>query len=316
MAIRKLLFIDTNIWLDFYRARNEISLELLTKIEKAADRIIVTYQLESEFKKNRQAAIFEGMKELKAPPQIPRLGVFSDAKASKLMAKNLKETEKRVRELKVRMGKILANPAANDPVYKACQRVFHKEDALVLTREDKLRHVIRRRAFRRFLHGCPPRKDSDTSIGDAINWEWMIHCANANNAELVIVSRDADYGTFWENKAYINDHLKQEFSERVSQKRKLLLFTKVSDALKEFALPVSAKVTEAEAELVETSQLSPFAAGFVERFYSDDPDGAFAFKMGYEDALKRETDFPKRIERLNELLRERRAARAGKKPEV
>lgn len=53
MAIQKLLFIDTNIWLDFYRARNEISLKLLKDIEKIADRLIVTYQLESEFKKNR-----------------------------------------------------------------------------------------------------------------------------------------------------------------------------------------------------------------------------------------------------------------------
>jgi hypothetical protein len=34
-----------------------------------SDRLIVTYQLESEFKKNRQTAILEGMQELKAPQQ-------------------------------------------------------------------------------------------------------------------------------------------------------------------------------------------------------------------------------------------------------
>ena len=45
MAIQKLLFVDTNIWLDFYRARNEINLEFLQELEKIEAKIIVTYQL-------------------------------------------------------------------------------------------------------------------------------------------------------------------------------------------------------------------------------------------------------------------------------
>ena len=248
--MQKLLFIDTNIWLDFYRARNETGLALLNHAESVADRMIVTYQLESEFKKNRQAAILEGIQELKAPAQIPRPGIFSDAKASTVLNRSLKEADKRVKSLKAKLTKVLENPAAHDPVYKACQRIFHKNDPLTLTREDRVRHTIRRRAFRRFLHGCPPRKKGDTSIGDAINWEWMIHCANAANAELVIVTRDSDYGLHFESKAYVNDHLRQEFSERVSKKRKLLLYSRLSDALKHFAVPVTKQEEEAEAELV------------------------------------------------------------------
>jgi hypothetical protein len=33
MAIQKLLFVDTNIWLDFYRHRNEAGLKLLEHLE-------------------------------------------------------------------------------------------------------------------------------------------------------------------------------------------------------------------------------------------------------------------------------------------
>lgn len=251
--LQKLLFVDTNIWLDFYRARNETGLALLSHAESVAGKIIVTYQLESEFKKNRQAAILEGMQELKAPAQIPRPGIFSDAKASAVLSKSIKEADKRVKSLKAKLTKVLENPAVHDPVYKACQRIFHKQDDLALTREDKLRHLIRRKAFRRFLHGCPPRKKNDTSIGDAINWEWMIHCANASNAELVIVTRDTDYGVHFENKAYINDHLKQEFAERVSKKRELLLYARLSDALKHFQVPVTKQEEEAEAEILSSA---------------------------------------------------------------
>lgn len=84
MAISNLLFVDANIWLDFYRVRNDTGLRLLKHTEALADRLIVTYQLENEHK---------GMQELKALQQIPRPGIFSDAKTAKMMAKNVKEAE-------------------------------------------------------------------------------------------------------------------------------------------------------------------------------------------------------------------------------
>ena len=84
----------------------------------------MTYQLESEFKRNRQTVILEGMKELKAPPQVPRLGIFSDAQASKVMTRSLKEVEKRVTTLRTQLSRILDNPTMYDPVYQACQRIF------------------------------------------------------------------------------------------------------------------------------------------------------------------------------------------------
>jgi hypothetical protein len=259
--LQKLLFVDTNIWLDFYRSRNETGLALLRHVENVADRLIVTYQLESEFKKNRQVAIVEGLQELKAPSQISRPGIFSDARASEVLARSMKEADKRVKTLKARLAKALEDPSRHDPVYQACQRLFHKGNALTLTREDKVRHTIRRRAFRRFLHGCPPRKKNDTSIGDSINWEWMVHCAMQQNAELVIVTRDADYGLHYENRSYINDHLRQEFSERVSQKRSLLLYSRLSDALKHFSVPVTPKEELAEAEIVEAQAGNPAVQG-------------------------------------------------------
>jgi hypothetical protein len=246
---RKLLFVDTNILLDFYRARTEASLALLRHLEQVATYIVVTFQLEMEFKKNRHAAMLEGLQELKSPPTMMRPGLFSDAKAVKAIQKSQKDAEARVSKLKARVLRALKNPAQHDPVYQVCQRVFHKEGELVLTRDDKLRHVVRRKALKRFLLGCPPRKRGDTSIGDAVNWEWMIHCSKTRNAELVIVSRDSDYGAVVEGVAYVNDHLKQEFSERVSKKRQILLYHKLSDALKHFDVKVT-KAEEQEEEII------------------------------------------------------------------
>lgn len=142
------------------------------------------------------------MKELRPPGETPRLGIFSDAKATKQMHRSIKDVERRARTLRYRLSKTLEKPTLHDPVYKVCQRVFHKEDDLNLRRDDKSRFAIRRKAFKRFLHGCPPRKKGDTSIGDAFNWEWMIECAIERKSGLVIVTRDSDYGVTVETSVY------------------------------------------------------------------------------------------------------------------
>ncbi|MBB3192639.1 PIN domain-containing protein [Roseateles terrae] len=273
-GIQKLLFVDTNIWLDFYRARNEALIGLLDKVQGIKTKVIVTHQLETEFKKNRQVVILESVNVLKEhiPRSVPSVGVLSQAKQFQLLGNDIKEARKRIARLQDRLIAMLESPSQKDPVYKAAHRIFHRTDDLVLTRDDKdkeLRREIRERAERRFMHGCPPRKKNDTSYGDSINWEWMIECAIKNNAELVIVSRDSDYGASYGKKSYINDHLRHEFSNRVSQKRDLLLYTKLSEALKHFKVTVTQAQVNAEAELVEDPQIG---AAHVDEFPNvDDP---------------------------------------------
>jgi hypothetical protein len=245
MPAEKLLFIDTNIWLDFYRARNDTGLKLLKQVEALTDNLIVTYQLESEFKRNRQAVLMESWDNLKPPTDLGFPNIVAEAKASKMLAAHMKEAKKRVARVRSLIAKAMTTPR-HDPVYQACERIFHRESQLVLSRENRHRKVIRTKALRRFLQGYPPRKKNDTSMGDGFNWEWMIYCAAERKAELVIVSRDADYGVTLETKCHLNDHLRQEFKERVSSKRKVVLFNRLTDGLKYFKVPVSKKAVDAE----------------------------------------------------------------------
>lgn len=261
MAVKKLIFVDTNIWLDFYRARTEAGLSLLEHLERVSDKIIVTSQLEMEFKKNRLSAMLEGMQELKPPQPFQRPGFFSDAQHAKAIQQSQKRADASMKALRARFIRSLSSPSRSDPVYKICQRIFNKKDPLVLTREDPLRRAIRRRALRRFLLGCPPRKKNDTSMGDAFNWEWMVECAIKQKAELVIVSRDADYGMVIDDVGYPNDHLVQEFHDRVSRKRNLYLYNKASVALQHFQVKVTEKEKEEEEAIVQARpEASPAAS--------------------------------------------------------
>ncbi len=213
----------------------EAGLSLLRRVESISGQIIVCPQVEMEFKKNRQTVIKETIGKLQVT-SISRPGIFSESKAAKGLKRNIDRVKALLGQMNTRLERILENPAANDPVFKIFQRVYHKEDAISLDREDPVRRHIRSKALKRFLQGYPPRKSSDNSIGDAMNWEWIIHCAQKKRSNVVLVSADGDYGMSYKNKTYLNDHLKQEFSERVSSKRRLYLYTKLSEALKQFQI--------------------------------------------------------------------------------
>jgi hypothetical protein len=101
--------------------------------------------------------------------------------------------------------------------------------------------------------GYPPRKDDDLSIGDAINWEWIVHYACRSSGHAIIVSRDHDYGRAYGGHVFLNDWLQKEFKERVRSRGKIVLTNSLSSALKLMDVQVSKEVIEAEAALVQAS---------------------------------------------------------------
>lgn len=246
----KLLFIDTNILLDFYRIRNDPGLSLLRRIKPLHDQIITTSQVEMEFKKNRQKVICEALAALKAPESTTPPAFLSEAKNVAALKRRVTETKRRVNLLKERIKRVLENPSANDPVYQAAQRLFSHESPYNLTRDNPASLAIQRMAWKRFILGYPPRKAGDNSTGDAINWKWMIHCMERSNKDLVIVSRDADYGTPLDGNCYINDWLNQELKSRVNQQLKIRLFPSLASALKLFQIKVSLAEEQVERNLI------------------------------------------------------------------
>jgi hypothetical protein len=71
------------------------------------------------------------------------------------------------------------------------------------------------------------------------------------------VTRDTDFGAITESESYLNDWLKQEFKQRISQKRKLVLTDKLSKAFQLVEIPVSKEMIEEEKIIIhETFAIS------------------------------------------------------------
>jgi transcriptional antiterminator len=66
----------------------------------------------------------------------------------------------------------------------------------------------------------------------------------------VVVTRDTDYGAIYGGNSYLNDWLKQEFSERVSKKRKIILTDKLSQGLKIVHAAVTKEMEDEEERIL------------------------------------------------------------------
>jgi hypothetical protein len=249
-----LLFIDTNIYLDFYRATGSADFKLFERLEKVHDKIISSAQVEMEFQKNRQELIRDAFVKLKLKdrPEIP--GLFVNSTLGEELQNLLDQIDKKLKTLKKSLSAAMESPAEHDPVYKAAKQIFSFESDFNLTRAKSERFRIRRLARKRYLLGYPPRKDSDTSIGDAVNWEWIIECAKKSGRSVVIVTRDGDYGLRFDKQSYLNEWLRQEFSERVGGRSEITLTDSLSEALKRLGVPVTKAEIESERKLIETGE--------------------------------------------------------------
>jgi hypothetical protein len=261
-----LLFIDTNIYLDFYRRQGSgTSLSMLRHFDGNFSRIIVTSQVEMEYKKNRQGVILKSVNSIKRPDDVSDIIVPDYLRESRLN-QSLKNTRaqllKRIDQLKEKTSKLLDDPNRYDPVFKVLQRLFKaKEEChLYRTRERKLVEEIRALANKRFMLGYPPRKESDTSIGDAINWEWIIHCAKNCSKDIVIVSRDSDYGVVSNKEAILNDWLRQEFKERAGANATLVLTNLLTEGFKRASIQVTQQEEAEEQKHVEQTRTTDMFA--------------------------------------------------------
>ena len=254
--IDALIFIDTNIFLDFYRIRRtDISMKYLDEIVKHKDIIITSSQIEMEYKKNRQVAILESITEVTKKNNINLSvpAILTDSQALKMLKKAKIEIDNQQEKLKLQIERILKNPNQFDQVYKSLQKIFTNKSEINLNRQNKIRFTIRNLAKKRFLLGYPPRKKDDNSIGDSINWEWILKCAEITGKHIIIVTRDTDFGAITENESYLNDWLQQEFKQRISQKRKLILTNRLSKAFQLVEIPVSKEMIEEEKSIINNS---------------------------------------------------------------
>lgn len=251
---RWLVFIDTNIFLDFYRQGGESAARQLAALDRHSTALITNAQVKMEFLKNRQKVIVDSLGKMQKPSKMSVPPILADFAPSRNLQDNLDAAGKAYAEVRDKIEAILNDPEHHDPVFKDLSRLFDSASPLNLTADHERSGEIHKLARDRFALGQPPRKSSDTSYGDGVNWEWIVACAKQNaERPVLIVSRDGDYGTATSDTWTLNDYLKFEFARRVGPKRQIELSARLTTALKRLDEHVTAEDEYEENRLLAES---------------------------------------------------------------
>jgi hypothetical protein len=255
-----LVFVDTNVLLDLYRSRGDSTVIALGKLLESRDKIISTFQVRNEFLRNRTTVISQSLRELRRSLERPSVpAMFADTTALRMYEQAVKELNQRKEQLCTRLSTALRHPTDRDEAYKLVSKFFGEEVGFFLEDGTDNSHVFYYKAARRHKLGNPPRKKESESIGDALNWEWCLDVCRSETKDLVVVTRDGDYGEKAEGDLVLpNLLLHEEFKSEVSRKRKLVITPSVNTALKLIGTKVSDdEVRKERAEIKEAMPARP-----------------------------------------------------------
>ncbi len=179
------LFIDTNIYLDFYHYTGETLEELkklVVAIETKAIRLFLTPQVLNEFNRNRESKIADAIKrfsEQKLNNQFPQ--ICKEYKEFENLKMAIKEFEESKDKILQQLYEDIKNRTLGAD--KIINELFNKSENIKWTTD-----IIAESKMRMDL-GNPPGKDG--SYGDAVNWELLL--SGVPNEDLYFITDDKDY---------------------------------------------------------------------------------------------------------------------------
>lgn len=207
------IFIDTNIFLDFYRINNNDNInEILREMKKYKKFFINTEQSRDEFMRNRERTIEEFVKNLNAQKyQLFNNNFIVTFDEYEDYSNAVKNANKFIKVITDKCKSLVEN-IEFDPIYSVYSNSYLENNFYKRTNK-----IIDSAIKRKFI-GNPPVSNKNTCC-DEIIWETLLEYCDE---DLIIVSRDE---TFHNNSRFLKD-------EYLKKKNKILqVVSTISDAI-------------------------------------------------------------------------------------
>jgi predicted nucleic acid-binding protein len=228
------IFIDTNIFLDFYRAKKD-SLGILRELYQHSGSIVFPSLVYDEFLRNRVKIIEQVINSLRnEKPKyftsaiVEGLEVFEDLKKSR-------DEHRKYLDITISKLEEIKEDSKQDDVFLELSKLYKSEKIEIYEHDDSIIH----KAQRRHLLGQPPGTDK-VKICDEVIWETIL--ARIDD-DIIIVSRD---GTYKENHQYLS----HEYEEK-TDKKLLKITDKISEGIKLLGETVPPEIIELEGKQID-----------------------------------------------------------------
>ncbi len=237
----KYLFLDSNIFLNFYDFHDE-DLDQLGKlvdlISGGEIQLFLTTQVCDEVKRNRDVRIREAYNKFansKAAISMPVFCKHYDEYQSIRRAQNIldnlksnlsKKLWKDIQEKKLKADKIIEDLFSVSTIIDS--------DAYLTV------------AIKRHRFGRPPGK-KDRSYGDEINWEALLAGVLDEDGEFIVISEDGDYASAIDENS-LKDYLVEEWS--ALHKNDIFLYKSLGRFFSEHDIKIELRIEQEKNELI------------------------------------------------------------------
>ncbi|MCS4034878.1 DNA-directed RNA polymerase subunit M/transcription elongation factor TFIIS [Salinibacter ruber] len=230
-----IIFIDTNIYLDFYNRNAGHLSSLLDNLSDAQEYIFVPEQVENELDRNKLREASDSLKGYKSHISIDDFRypehIYSDRKEGPSINEkidNLKagssHVEEKIDNISIDVLKKIRK--GEDSVTKKLEKLFQNSEK---ASDEQISRAERRKKL-----GNPPGKKGDP-IGDELSWIQLIDKIDDtdNVGSVYIVTRDGDFYSEYSGELIINPFMYEELEES-EEGINTHIFNRISECLRVF----------------------------------------------------------------------------------
>lgn len=263
----KKIFIDSNIYLNFFDSNKPELKKLLDSLLEIKESLFIGSQIVNEVNRNKLDVAhrslsnhFNNLSNIKKTINLPE--------HLEMESTNLQKWNSQSKEIYQK----------NQKLSKELEDIIHKTLEEIMCSSDKVSHTFRllfegaleaseheilAGRYRREV-GNPPGKPNDP-LGDQVSWEQFKNCSR-DSENIWIITKDTDYYTAFKNKRYLNSFLYDELVKANTNiaTPSIFCFETLAEGLKHFNENSLEKIdklpTEEELKIITEEELSDSAA--------------------------------------------------------
>jgi len=267
----KKIFIDANIYLNFFDSNKPELKKLLGSLLQIKDSLFIGSQIVNEVNRNKldvaQRSLRNHFNNLSNIIKIKKQGI-NLPEHLEMESTTLKKWNSESNEIYEKDKKI--SKELEDIIHKTLQEIMCSSDKVSQTFRllfegalEASEHEIQAGRYRREV-GNPPGKPNDP-LGDQVSWEQFKNCSS-DSENIWIITKDKDYYTAFKNERYLNPFLYDELvkANTNSAPPSIFCFESLAEGLKHFKKNSLEKIdklpTEEELKIITEEELSDSAA--------------------------------------------------------
>lgn len=230
-----MLFIDSNMYLEFFKSSQPQLQKLLPAIESSKNELFVTSQIANEVTRSKlrvaSASFGNYISDYKLhTARLPEHLESATEDSVKNWHKKSAQLQKDFKESRESLGQIVEKLLTSimkgeDSASVSFAKIFR--DALFPTVDELEKARLRKEL------GNPPGKPGDP-LGDEVSWEQLLS-AYTGKAPLWIISADNDYSIKIEKKRFFNAYLLEEVKRSLGKTPTIYIFESLAEGIKHFS---------------------------------------------------------------------------------